>query len=343
MTVFHNLAFYKFVAVNDVPSTAAAFRTLTSTLDMKGTLIFAREGLNGYVAATPESAEKFIAFCQQDARFADIEFKVSLSDFNPYRRMLVKEKNEIVTMGCPGIEPEHFTGEHLDSRTLKEWLDSNEDVILLDTRNTYETKLGSFKTAVIPEIETFRTFPKWVEDNFSDKKNKKIVTFCTGGIRCEKATAYMRQAGFEHVYQIQGGILKYFDQVKDLAGDNHYSGDCFVFDHRVAVNPSLQKTEHDMCFVCWATVTAEDKAQPTYKENEHCPHCYEETIQKNKAQKEKAERTNREALARRFLRVEAERAKWATRSTSKMQSFSVAKGINSQAGESCSQSRMTSP
>ena len=141
----------------------------------------------------------------------------------------------------------------------------------------------------------------------------------------------MRQAGFEQVYQIQGGILKYFDQVKDLPGDNHYSGDCFVFDHRVAVNPALRKTDHDMCFVCWSTVTTEDKAQPTYKENEHCPHCYEETMRKQSAQKEKAERTNREALARRFVRAEAERSKWAARSTAKMQSFSVAKGINAEA------------
>ena len=174
MTVFQNLAFYKFVTVTDVPETAAAFRKLTESLDMKGTLIFAKEGLNGYVAATPDSAGRFMEFCRQDARFADLEFKISISDFNPYSRMLVKEKNEIVTMGCPGIEPEHFTGEHLDSRTLKKWLDSDDDVILLDTRNTYETKLGSFKTAVIPDIETFRTFPKWVEENFADKKNKKL-------------------------------------------------------------------------------------------------------------------------------------------------------------------------
>lgn len=330
MTVFHNLAFYKFVAVNDVPETASAFRNLTASLDMKGTLIFASEGLNGYVAATPESADKFIAFCRSDARFADIEFKISLSDFNPYTRMLVKEKNEIVTMGCPDIEPEHFTGEHLDSKTLKKWLDENEDVILLDTRNTYETRLGSFKTAIIPEIETFRTFPQWVEDNFADKKSKKIVTFCTGGIRCEKATAFMRKAGFEQVYQIQGGILKYFDQVKDMPGDNHYTGDCFVFDHRVAVNAELRKTDHEMCFVCWATVTAEDKAHPNYKVNEHCPHCYEETMRKNQAKKEKAERTNREALARRFVRAEAKRAQWTSYSATKMQSFSVAKSINAE-------------
>lgn len=331
MTVYHNLAFYKFVAVKDVPETAAAFRSFTATLEMKGTLIFASEGLNGYVAATPDSAEKFISFCKQDERFADIEFKLSLSEFNPYSRMLVKEKSEIVTMGCPGIEPEHFTGVHLDSRTLKQWLDSNEDVILLDTRNTYETKLGSFKTAVIPNIETFRTFPQWVEENFADKKDKKIVTFCTGGIRCEKATAFMRQAGFENVYQIQGGILKYFDQVKDLPGDNHYSGDCFVFDHRVAVNPELKKTEHDMCYVCWSTLSPEDKSLPTYKENEHCPHCYEDTLRKSKAIQEKAQCTNREALERRFARAQAERAKWAARSAAHMQSFSVTKSMNAEA------------
>lgn len=330
MTVFHNLAFYKFVAVDNVPETAAAFRSLTDSLDMKGTLIFASEGLNGYVAATPESAEAFISFCQLDARFADIEFKLSLSEFNPYNRMLVKEKKEIVTMGCPGIEPEHFTGEHLDARTLKQWLDTNEDLILLDTRNTYETKLGSFKTAVIPDIDTFRTFPQWVEDHFSDKKDKKIVTFCTGGIRCEKATAYMRKAGFENVYQIQGGILKYFDEVMGLSGDNHYTGDCFVFDHRVAVNPELKKTEHDMCFVCWSTLTPEDKEHAHYKENEHCPHCYEDTLRKQVAMKEKAERTNKEALERRFSRAEKERAKWNAWSAAQVKSFGVTKSVNTE-------------
>jgi UPF0176 protein len=310
MTTFHNLAFYKFVRIENVSATAAAFRELTRRLKMKGTLIFAQEGVNGYVAASPEAADGFISHCRADSRFADIEFKVSFSDFQPYTRMLVKEKREIVTMGMPGIEPEHFTGQHVEGQTLKAWLDQGEELILLDTRNDYETKLGSFRNAVIPDIRTFRTFPAWVEKNFSENKKKKVVTFCTGGIRCEKATAFMRQAGFEDVYQIQGGILKYFEESKKVGGDNHYEGDCFVFDHRVAVNDRLDKTEHDMCYVCWATLSPEDLQSPHYRVNEHCPHCVEKTLKRKEELLRKAFETNQRALERRFERSKRMRSEW---------------------------------
>lgn len=310
MSVYHNLAFYKFVHIEDVEKTANTFEELVQALDIKGTLIFANEGLNGYVAASPQSAEQFISFCRKDSRFSDIEFKLSVSDFQPYNRMLVKQKQEIVTMGRTGIDPAHFTGKHVDGHTLKQWLDNGEEVILLDTRNDYETKLGTFHGAVVPDIKTFRTFPSWVEENFMQHKGKRIVTFCTGGIRCEKATAYMRQAGFEDVYQIQGGILKYFDQTKTSEGDNHYQGDCFVFDHRVAVNTRLNKTEHDMCYVCWATLSPEDKTSALYKANEYCPHCADETRRRSEQRKLKAIETNQRALEKRFERAKRTRAEW---------------------------------
>ncbi|MFZ9519802.1 MAG: rhodanese-related sulfurtransferase [Silvanigrellaceae bacterium] len=310
MATFHNLAFYKFVRIEDVAATAATFKGLVDSLDMKGTLIFAEEGLNGYVAASPESSEKFIAHCRSDSRFADVEFKLSISDFQPYSRMLVKQKKEIVTMGRSGIDPAHFTGKHVDGETLKKWLDNGDEVILLDTRNDYETKLGTFKNAIVPDIKTFRTFPGWVEDNFMQNKNKRVVTFCTGGIRCEKATAYMRQVGFDEVYQIQGGILKYFEQTQRMGGENHYDGDCFVFDHRVAVNGNLKKTEHDMCYVCWATLSPEDKLSPLYKSNEHCPHCADDTLLKQAERKRKAIETNQRALEKRFERAKQMRAQW---------------------------------
>ncbi|NBO39238.1 rhodanese-related sulfurtransferase [bacterium] len=328
MKTYHNLAFYKFVRINDVDATAAAFRALTQQLDIKGTLIFADEGVNGYIAASPDSANKFIAYCRADARFADIEFKVSFSDFHPYTRMLVKQKKEIVTLGRTGIDPAHFTGKHVDGKTLKQWLDNGEEVILLDTRNDYETQLGTFKNAIVPDIKTFRTFPGWVEDNFMQHKNKRVVTFCTGGIRCEKATAYMRQVGFEDVYQIQGGILKYFDQTQQMQGDNHYEGDCFVFDHRVAVNAKLSKTEHDMCYVCWATLSPEDKLSPLYKENEYCPHCADETQRKMEARKRKAIETNQIALEKRFERIRKARAQWEAKSREGAPAKSVAADKN---------------
>lgn len=314
MTTYHNLAFYKFVQIDDVPATAASFKALVETLDMKGTLIFASEGVNGYVAAHPDSARTFIDFCRADDRFADIEFKLSMSEFQPYSRMLVKKKNEIVTMGRTGIAPAQFTGKHVDGRTLKEWLDNGEDVILLDTRNDYETNLGTFKNAVIPDIKTFRSFPSWVENNFAQHKNKRIVTFCTGGIRCEKATAYMRQEGFEEVYQIQGGILKYFEQTKQMDGDNHFDGDCFVFDHRVAVDTRLQKTQHDMCYVCWATLSLADKESPLFKVNESCPHCADETLQRAEKRRQKAIETNKKSLEKRFERSQRMRSEWSQKS-----------------------------
>lgn len=331
MKTYHNLAFYKFVQIDNVEATAQAFEDLVNTLDIKGTLIFASEGLNGYVAASPESAEKFIAFCRNDVRFADVEFKLSTSDFQPYSRMLVKRKNEIVTMGRTGIEPAHFTGKHVDGKTLKQWLDNGEDVLLLDTRNDYETKLGTFKNAIVPDIKTFRTFPAWVEENFSQHKNKRVVTFCTGGIRCEKATAYMRQAGFDEVYQIQGGILKYFEQTQKMDGDNHYEGDCFVFDHRVAVNPRLNKTEHDMCYVCWATLSPEDKASPLYKANEYCPHCADETQRRAERRRLKSIENNQRALQKRFERAKKMRAEWESRA--QMQSLGVTKSVDSESGQ----------
>lgn len=332
MTTYHNLAFYKFVKIEDVPATAATYKALVDSLDIKGTLIFASEGLNGYVAASPESAEKFIAFCRNDSRFADVEFKVSISDFQPYSRMLVKQKKEIVTMGRSEIAPAHFTGKHVDGEQLKQWLDNGEEVILLDTRNDYETKLGTFKNAVVPDIKTFRTFPGWVEDNFMQHKNKRVVTFCTGGIRCEKATAYMRQVGFDDVYQIQGGILKYFEQTQKMVGDNHYEGDCFVFDHRVAVNTGLKKTTHDMCYVCWATLSPEDKESPLYKVHEYCPHCADTTQRRQEERKRKAIETNQRALAKRFERAKRTRAEWESRAN--VQSLGVTKSSDTESGQS---------
>lgn len=302
MVAYQNLAFYKFVRIADVASTAHAFEILVSSLEMKGTLILASEGINGYVAATPESAEKFMQFCRADNRFSDIDFKVSVSEFQPYNRMLVKQKNEIVTMGRSDIVPEQFTGKHVDAQTLKKWLDEGEEVILLDTRNNYETKLGSFKRAVIPDIKTFRTFPAWVENHFTHYKNHRVVTFCTGGIRCEKATAYMRQAGFDEVYQIQGGILKYLEVTREMGGQNHYEGDCFVFDHRVAVDSELKKTKHNLCYACWAALTPRDMESPAYEVNVSCPHCVEDVLNREKIRKQKAIESNRRALQKRFER-----------------------------------------
>lgn len=296
---FVNLAFYKFVRLPDPDATALEFRALTESLGMKGSIILASEGINASVAATRAAADTFIAHCRARPAFADIPFKESLSEKQPFRRMLVKLKPEIVTMGRENIEPAHFTGKYVKPLELKRWLDEGESLVLLDTRNDYEVRLGTFRNAIDPGIRTFRTFPDWVQRNLSNKKDAKIVTFCTGGIRCEKATAFMRQEGFEDVYQLEGGILKYFEETMHAGSETHYQGDCFVFDARVAVDHALRKTPHEICFACWMPLTPEERTSPLYVYEKSCPHCASEQLHKDAKRRALQLENNQRALLRR--------------------------------------------
>jgi UPF0176 protein len=307
-----NIAYYKFVAIDDPNQLRNELLTCCNNLNIKGTILLAKEGINSCLVGSAESIDSFIQFMHSKPFFADIEFKKSFSSHIPFRRMLVKVKSEIIPMGMDSIQPAHFTGKYVEALELKKWLDDGEDVVILDTRNDYEVELGTFKNAIDPKLTKFRDFPKWIEDNFSNYKNKKVVTFCTGGIRCEKATAFMRQEGFEEVYQLQGGILKYFEETHQKAPheDNHYNGDCFVFDYRVAVDKALNETKYEICYSCWTPLNENDLKSPLYKKDIHCHRCYERHHQKEAQRQNLIRENNMKALQVRQERAKKVKEQW---------------------------------
>lgn len=225
--------FYKFVQLADYESLKEQIFAKMQELNILGTILLASEGVNGGFAGTPEDMQAFYAYLRSDSRFADLTFKETFDDFIPFEKIKVKLRKEIVTMGVHGIDPLRETGTHV---APKEWnaLISDPEVVVVDTRNTYEFELGSFKNAVNPETENFRDFPEYVADNLLDKKDKKVAMFCTGGIRCEKSTAYLMSLGFKDVYQLDGGILNYFKEMS--ADDSMWEGGCFVFDDRITID-----------------------------------------------------------------------------------------------------------
>lgn len=231
-----NIAGYKFVELDRLRTLQYRLKNLCLQLKLKGTVLLATEGINIMLAGSLESIENFLQKFSEDKRFADIEFKKSYSVEIPFQRLLVKIKKEIITFNVPEIFPYQFTGPRVNPQQLKEWLDANKDIIILDTRNNCEITLGKFKNALDLGIDNFRDFPQAVKKLPTQLKEKTIVMYCTGGVRCEKASAYMMREGFQNVLQLDGGILKYFAE----CGDAHYEGKCFVFDERVAVDAKLE-------------------------------------------------------------------------------------------------------
>jgi UPF0176 protein len=269
-----NIAAYKFVTFDDTVAQRPRFQALCADLGLKGTILLSPEGINLFLAGTRSSIDQFLAFLRSDPRFADIEVKESLSEKQPFNRMLVRLKREIITMKHPLIKPELGRAPAVTAATLKRWLDRGHDdqgrpVVMMDTRNAFEVDVGTFDNTIDYRIEKFSEFPAIVEREKEALNDKTIVTFCTGGIRCEKAAIHMKNIGYDSVYQLEGGILKYFEEV----GGAHYQGDCFVFDHRTALNPQLQETETRQCFACRAVVTPREQLSPLYIEGKSCPHC----------------------------------------------------------------------
>jgi UPF0176 protein len=269
-----NIAAYKFVTFDDTVAQRPRFQALCTDLGLKGTILLSPEGINLFLAGTRASIDQFLAFLRSDSRFADIEVKESVSEKQPFNRMLVRLKREIITMKHPLIRPELGRAPAVKATTLKRWLDQGHDdqgkpVVMMDTRNAFEVDVGSFENTIDYRIEKFSEFPAIVEREKDALNDKTIVTFCTGGIRCEKAAIHMKNIGYESVYQLEGGILKYFEEV----GGAHYTGDCFVFDHRTALNPQLQETETRQCFACRAVVTPREQLSALYIEGKSCPHC----------------------------------------------------------------------
>jgi UPF0176 protein len=265
-----NLAAYRFVELAGLKELREELIALCKGVGLKGTILLSEEGVNLFVAGPEGAVSKVMGRLREIPGLEDFEGKLSESDDQPFRRMLVRIKKEIISFGIEGVEPGKRTSPKLTAKELKQWLDEGRKITLLDTRNDYEVKLGTFKGAVVPDIRTFREFPKAVRELPEELKDETVVMFCTGGIRCEKAGPFMEMEGFKNIYQLDGGILKYFEE----CGGDHYDGECFVFDQRVGVDPALQETDTAVCYACQAPLTAEDQEDVRYVAGETCPYCF---------------------------------------------------------------------
>lgn len=265
-----NIAAYKFVPLDDLGNLRETILAKAKSLGLRGTVLLSSEGINLFVAGEEDSVRGFVAFLHADSRFSDLEIKESYSDRIPFNRMLVRLKKEIIAFGVDGIAPHVETSPKLPAAELKKWLDEQRDVLLLDVRNDFEVEVGTFDNAIASGIDHFRDFEDSIDRLPPEAKDKPVVMFCTGGIRCEKAGPLMEKKGFKNIYQLEGGILKYFEEV----GGDHYHGDCFVFDGRVAVDPGLQETGLALCFACQAVLTPDEQQSELYKIGQYCPHCF---------------------------------------------------------------------
>lgn len=272
-------ALYKFVRLENFEALRAPLLAKMSSLDVRGTLLLAAEGINGTIAGTQDAIEQVLNFLAQDANLNNISYKISYNDENPFHRTKVKLKKEIVTMGVEGIDPNQVVGTYVKP---KDWnaLISDPEVLLVDTRNDYEVEIGTFEGALNPDTETFREFPQYVKDNLDKSKHKKVAMFCTGGIRCEKSTAYLKEQGFEEVYHLEGGILKYLEEVP--SNDTMWQGECFVFDGRVAVNHALEQGQYDQCFACRFPLTEQEKQSEHYVKGVSCHRCHDKVSEKQR-------------------------------------------------------------
>ncbi|MDQ3117747.1 MAG: rhodanese-like domain-containing protein [Verrucomicrobiota bacterium] len=270
MPVFTNLAAYKFASLGELPALQAELREMCTATGMRGTILLSPEGINLFVAAEPSACDRLLVRLRALPGLDNLTPKRSESDHQPFNRMLVKIKKEIIAFGIAGIDPGRRPAPRLAPRQLKQWLDEGRAVTLLDTRNDYEVKLGTFRGARTLGLDHFREFPAAVNILPAHLKEEPVVTFCTGGIRCEKAAPLLAQVGFTNVFQLDGGILNYFEE----CGGEHFEGDCFVFDKRVAVDASLRETGAALCFVCHAPLTTPEQADARYIESVSCPHCH---------------------------------------------------------------------
>ncbi|MGY8815207.1 MAG: oxygen-dependent tRNA uridine(34) hydroxylase TrhO [Gammaproteobacteria bacterium] len=279
--------FYKFVPIEGYETLRVALLDVCNTNHLRGTILLAAEGINATVAGTRNGIDALLVYLNQDQRFISMEYKESVSPELPFYRMKIKIKNEIVALGVPGTDPNSQTGIRV---AAEDWdsLINDPEVLVIDVRNKYECDIGSFENATMPDTENFREFPDYVNQNLDPLRNKKIAMYCTGGIRCEKASAYLLNNGYEKVYQLDGGILRYLEQVNH--NDSLWQGECFVFDGRVAVDQALQKGEHDQCYACRHPVSQDDMQSINYLEGISCPHCFDSLTSDRRARMEERQR-----------------------------------------------------
>jgi len=286
-------ALYKFVRLHGFEQLQQPLLDLMHDNDVRGTLLLADEGINGTISGPRAGVDTVLGWLKQDERLATLEHKESFHDEHPFLRTKVKLKKEIVTMGVEGIDPTRTVGTYLSP---EEWntVISDPDTVLIDTRNDYEVEVGTFKGAINPETRTFREFPDYVKETLDPAKHKKVAMFCTGGIRCEKSTAYLKEQGFEEVYHLKGGILKYLEEMPKE--DSLWEGECFVFDERVTVDHDLNPGEFDQCHACRRPISDEDKRSEQFQLGVSCPKCYDESSPEQKQRF--AERQKQIELAR---------------------------------------------
>ena len=273
-----NITGYKFTPIDDELLLRETILKISTDLNLKGTVLISSKGLNFSVSGTKKNIDNFIIFINSDKRFSDIDIKITYNKYQPFRKMLVRIKKEIISMGVEEINPFQFTGQKISPKELNNKLDNNEEIVLLDTRNEYEVRLGTFKNAIDLDLDSFRDFPEEIEKLREELNGKEIVMFCTGGIRCEKASALMLENGFENIKQIEGGVINYFKET----GGKHWNGDCFVFDDRVALNKNLVETDYVLCFRCREPLNKEEIGSEKYKIDEYCPYCFDEVLAKSK-------------------------------------------------------------
>ncbi|WP_310429243.1 rhodanese-related sulfurtransferase [Chamaesiphon sp. VAR_48_metabat_135_sub] len=264
-------AFYKFVTLDDYPDRRQPLLKLCQQQNIKGTILLAAEGINGTIAGTRSSIDTILAYLRSDTCFADLEHKESIATKSPFDRLKVRLKQEIVTLGIPTIDPTNLVGTYVTPQDWNELI-SNPDVLVIDTRNQYEVEIGTFKGSIDPHTSSFTEFPAYVATHLDPHQHKQIAMFCTGGIRCEKATSYLLSHGFENVYHLQGGILKYLEEIP--ATESQWEGECFVFDDRVAVTHGLEPGTYQLCWGCGNPISESDLTAPHYEPGICCPRCY---------------------------------------------------------------------
>lgn len=288
-------ALYQFVTLEDYQALREPLLQAMLEHGVKGTLLLAREGINGTVAGSREAIDALLAWLKADARLVDIDHKESYCDEPPFYRTKVKLKNEIVTLGVPGVDPNDTVGTYVEPEQWNEII-SDPEVVLIDTRNDYEVAIGTFAGAIDPDTRSFREFPDYVRQHYDPARHKKVAMFCTGGIRCEKASSFMLKEGFEEVYHLKGGVLNYLEKVPEE--QSLWRGECFVFDNRVTVRHDLSEGDYEQCHACRMPVSAEEMRSADYAPGVSCPHCIDSLPEKTRAAASERQRQIELAKAR---------------------------------------------
>ena len=279
MSTYFVAAFYLFTPLEELGSLQASVRRCCEEHDVRGIVLLAQEGINSTIAGSREGVLAVLDHLRADPRLADLKWKESHATSPPFRKLRVRLKQEIVTMGVPGVDPRDLVGTYVKP---EDWnnLISDPEVVVIDTRNDYEVEIGTFKDAVNPDIESFSQLPAWLEANLDPASKPKVAMFCTGGIRCEKSTSLLKRAGVDEVYHLDGGILKYLEQVPEP--ESLWEGECFVFDERVSVGHGLETGPHELCRACRFPLGPDDKQSDLYAAGVSCPRCHAKTSDEQK-------------------------------------------------------------